>query len=64
MGLPSGTTIDVRSRFAFDDVIELIRLSGRLPIRVDQMRPDVDVDRFVVDVVAEATALEPTSDDA
>lgn len=58
MGLPSGTTIDIRSRFAFEDVIELIRLSGRFPIRVDQMRPDVDVDRFVVDVVAAALTRE------
>lgn len=33
LGLPSGGWIDFVSRFSFEDVLELIRRSARLPIR-------------------------------
>lgn len=58
MGLPSGETLDVQSRFPIEDVIDLIRLSGRLPIRLDRLHPEVSASRFLVDVIAQAFARE------
>lgn len=58
MGLPSGETLDIQSRFPIEGVIDLIRLSGRLPIRLDRLDPDVSANRFLVDVIAQAFARE------
>jgi 5-methylcytosine-specific restriction endonuclease McrBC regulatory subunit McrC len=58
MGLPSGETLDIQSRFPIEDVIELIRLSARLPIKLDRLHPDESADRFLIDVIAQAFARE------
>src|SRR5829696_367587 len=58
LGLPSGRWIDFVSRFDFEDVIELIRVSGRAPIRTDLLRADASSASFIVDAVAIAFARE------
>src|SRR4051794_14681359 len=42
LGLPSGSWLDLTSRFDFPDVIELIRRAARLPIRHDTLRVPTD----------------------
>lgn len=58
LGLPSGSVIDIRSRFEFADVIELIRRAGRLPLRIDRLRVPAGVDPFLIDVLASAFVRE------
>lgn len=58
LGLPSGAWLDFRSRFPFHDVIELIRASTRLPIRVDALHVPGEADTFLVDAIAFAFARE------
>lgn len=56
LGLPSGEAIDFLSRFNFDDVIRLIALSGRRPIRVDLLKARASAAYFRVDTIAMAFA--------
>jgi 5-methylcytosine-specific restriction enzyme subunit McrC len=56
LGLPSGRWIDFTSRFAFDDVVALIRHSQRLPIRADALVTPGSAGDFLVDVLAMAFA--------
>jgi 5-methylcytosine-specific restriction endonuclease McrBC regulatory subunit McrC len=58
LGLPSGRWIDFISRFEFEDVIELIRVSSRLPIRTDLLRVAASAASFIIDAVAIAFARE------
>jgi 5-methylcytosine-specific restriction endonuclease McrBC regulatory subunit McrC len=58
LGLPSGRWIDFVSRFDFEDVIELIRASGRTPIRTDLLRVEASSASFIIDAVAIAFARE------
>jgi McrBC 5-methylcytosine restriction system component len=58
LGLPSGDWIDFVSRFAFDDVLELIRRSCRLPIRQDTMTVPVGQADALIDVIAGAFVRE------
>jgi len=58
IGLPSGETIDIESRFDLHDVVDLIRFSGRLPIRLDRLAPAMDQEVFLLDVIAFAFARE------
>ena len=58
LGLPSGRTIDVRSRFPLGRVVDLIRYSGRLPIRLDKLAPAMDAEDFLIDVIALAYSRE------
>jgi hypothetical protein len=58
LGLPSGRWIDFVSRFDFEDVIELIRVSGRAPIRTDLLRADASSASFIIDAVAIAFTRE------
>jgi 5-methylcytosine-specific restriction endonuclease McrBC regulatory subunit McrC len=58
LGLPSGDWIDFVSRFAFDDVLELIRRSGRLPIRQDTLAVPVEQADTLIDVIAAAFVRE------
>ena len=58
LGLPSGRWLDIDSRFAFDDVIELIRHSGRAPLHVDRLRVPGQRESFVIDVLAAAFVRE------
>jgi McrBC 5-methylcytosine restriction system component len=58
LGLPSGDWIDFVSRFAFDDVVELIRRSGRLPIRQDTLAAPVGQADALIDVIAAAFVRE------
>jgi 5-methylcytosine-specific restriction endonuclease McrBC regulatory subunit McrC len=58
LGLPSGRWIDFVSRFDFQDVIELIRVSGRTPIRTDLLRAEASSASFIVDAVAVAFTRE------
>jgi 5-methylcytosine-specific restriction endonuclease McrBC regulatory subunit McrC len=54
LGLPSGGWIDFVSRFSFEDVLELIRRSGRLPIRQDSLPIATEQADALVDVIAAA----------
>ena len=58
LGLPSGETIDIESRFPLGDVIAMLRFSGRLPIRLDRLAPAMDREKFFLDVIALAFARE------
>jgi hypothetical protein len=58
LGLPSGRWIDFISRFDFEDVIELIRMSGRTPIRTDLLRVEASPASFIIDAVAIAFTRE------
>jgi 5-methylcytosine-specific restriction enzyme subunit McrC len=58
LGLPSGRWIDFVSRFDFEDVIELIRMSGRTPIRTDLLRAEASSASFIIDAVAIAFTRE------
>jgi 5-methylcytosine-specific restriction endonuclease McrBC regulatory subunit McrC len=58
LGLPSGETIDIESRFPLGDVIDMLRFSGRLPIRLDRLSPAMDEETFILDVIALAYARE------
>lgn len=52
IGLPSGRSIDISSRFPFRDTLELIRLSGSLPTRTDRLIVPSDTTPFLIDVLA------------
>lgn len=52
LGLPSGEWIDIHSRFPFEDVIEVILRSRRLPLRVDQLEAPAGVEPFFIDILA------------
>lgn len=54
LGLPSGDWIDFVSRFSFEDVLELIRRSGRLPIRRDSLLVSTEQADTLIDVIAAA----------
>jgi 5-methylcytosine-specific restriction endonuclease McrBC regulatory subunit McrC len=54
LGLPSGGWIDFVSRFSFEDVLELIRRSARLPIRQDSLPVATEQADALVDVIAAA----------
>jgi 5-methylcytosine-specific restriction endonuclease McrBC regulatory subunit McrC len=54
LGLPSGGWIDFVSRFAFEDVLELIRRSARLPIRQDSLPVATEQADALIDVIAAA----------
>jgi 5-methylcytosine-specific restriction endonuclease McrBC regulatory subunit McrC len=58
LGLPSGRSLDLVSRFDFADVIELIRRAARLPIRQDALRIPTDPADTLIDIVATALARE------
>ncbi|NYH44769.1 5-methylcytosine-specific restriction enzyme subunit McrC [Micromonospora jinlongensis] len=58
LGLPSGRWIDFRSRFPFEDVIELIRRSARHPIRADKLRVDAHAETFLTEAIALAFSRE------
>jgi 5-methylcytosine-specific restriction endonuclease McrBC regulatory subunit McrC len=58
IGLPSGKSVEVESRFPIADVIEMLRFSGRLPIRLDRLAPAMDKEVFLLDVIALAFARE------
>lgn len=58
LGLPSGATLNIESRFPLGDVIDMLRFSGRLPIRMDQLAPAMDQEQFFLDVIALAFARE------
>ena len=58
IGLPSGESLDIESRFPIEDVIDMLRFSGRLPIRLDRFAPAMDEERFFLDVIALAFARE------
>jgi hypothetical protein len=58
LGLPSGETLEFVSRFGLDDVIELIRLSGRLPLRRDALPAAAEEERFLLDALAAALVRE------
>lgn len=52
IGLPSGRSIDIASRFPFKDTLELIRLSGYLPTRTDSFVVPSDTAPLLIDVLA------------
>ena len=58
VGLPGGDFLELRSRFPFSDVLELIRLSARRPVRIDTLPVPSDPGRSLVDVIATAFARE------
>lgn len=58
LGLPSGRWIDFRSRFDFEDVVELIRASTRPPIRVDRLAAPASGGRFLIDLIVVAFSRE------
>ena len=58
LGLPSGETIDIESRFPLGDIIDMLRFSGRIPIRLDRLTPAMDEEQFFLDVIALAYARE------
>ena len=58
IGLPSGESLDVESRFPIGDVVDMLRFSGRLPIRLDRLAPAMDEEMFFLDVIALAFARE------
>jgi 5-methylcytosine-specific restriction endonuclease McrBC regulatory subunit McrC len=58
LGLPSGDWIDFASRFSFDDVIELIRVSGRLQVRTSTLAAPLGSAPFLAEVIAMAFVQE------
>lgn len=58
LGLPSGDSIDIRSRFEFDDFVALLRAAGRLPSRVDLLAAIEDTGMFIVDALVYAFVRE------
>jgi len=58
LGLPSGEVLDISSRFAFRDVVSLIRLSGRSPIRIDSLQAAAGETEFIIDLIATAFGRE------
>ena len=58
IGLPSGESIDIESRFPFTDVIRLISFSGRLPAVLEAPNVEMVGDRFLIDLIAEAFVRE------
>jgi len=61
LGLPSGESLDIGSRFEFDDLIALIMQSRRGPIRTDDLVAPGGEDRFLIDVLARVFAREVSS---
>jgi len=58
LGLPSGEWIDFRSRFPLGDVVELIRQSGRRPVRTGTLPVAAAARHFLIDAIALAYARE------
>lgn len=58
LGLPSGEVLDIASRFEFKDLVNLIRLSGRSPLRIDVLRAEEGQANLIVDLIATAFARE------
>ncbi|WP_433380311.1 McrC family protein [Actinoplanes sp. CA-142083] len=58
LGLPTGRWIDFRSRFPLSDVVQLIRQSGRRPVRADTLPVDAAARHFLIDAIAIAYARE------
>lgn len=58
LGLASGKWLDFQSRFDFEDVIELIRVSGRRPIKRDTLTTEAAAGHFIIDAIALAFARE------
>lgn len=58
LGLPSGESIDIQSRFPFPDVVRLISFSGRLPALLDTPKAEMLGDRFLIDLIAQAFVRE------
>ena len=56
LGLPGGGFLDFQSRFPFPDVVELIRLSARRPVRIDTLSVPSDPRHSLIDVIALALA--------
>lgn len=54
LGLPSGESIDIESRFPFEDVLALISLSGRGPSFLRRFAADMVGAPFLVDLITEA----------
>lgn len=58
LGLPGGESLDIESRFPVGDVVDMLRFSGRLPIRLDRFAPAMDEEEFFLDVIGLAFARE------
>jgi 5-methylcytosine-specific restriction endonuclease McrBC regulatory subunit McrC len=58
LGLPSGQVLDIDSRFEFQDLVSLIRLSGRTPLRIDALHADGGESNLIIDLMATAFARE------
>lgn len=58
LGLPSGESLDIRSRFDFTDIVDLIRFSERSPLRIDALRVEVGEADLIIDLIALAFARE------
>jgi 5-methylcytosine-specific restriction enzyme subunit McrC len=58
IGLPTGLTIDIRSRFPFDDVVDLLRLSGQLPLLRERLAAEQEATHFIVEAIAMALVRE------
>ena len=58
LALPSGRFIDFRSRFPFDDFVELIRFSAQGPVHKDALRAAGHAEHFFIDGIAAAFARE------
>ena len=61
IGLPSGDWLDLQSRFPIEDVIELIRASGRHPVRLGPLAAPGETSAFLVDAIAIAFDREVSS---
>ncbi len=58
LGLPSGNWIDFKSRSKFPDIVRLLQLAGRFPIRLDQEATPGESGQLLLDVLAAAFARE------
>lgn len=54
IGLPSGESIDIDSRFPFEDVVRLIAYSGRIPKILDARRSEMQGGSLLLDLIASA----------
>lgn len=58
LGLPSGETLDIDSRFGFDGVLELLQVAGRLPTIDRPETAEVGAGRLLIDLLALTLARE------
>jgi 5-methylcytosine-specific restriction endonuclease McrBC regulatory subunit McrC len=58
LGLPSGESVDIASRFDFRDLVSLIRSSGRKPMRIDSLRAEEGEAKLIIDLIATAFGRE------